>query len=194
MRSKNLKFLLSIYFLTFNLNFRVYANHAKKKVIDLEDVKLASQLLLDKAFTGPPPREVLLEVARAKNSQPLSFIKPHSGIRLPPERYCLLAQNYKLRAATSANPTKKLLKSAIEPRSTIKTQFKSPAITSQNANKQPSLSQSQQVAQSEVIIPRPLIKVNRPITKIAKPSDMKMEVDDEISLKRKRSEDEFEIV
>lgn len=37
---------------------KVYANHAKKKIIDLDDVKLASQMTLEKAFTTPPPREV----------------------------------------------------------------------------------------------------------------------------------------
>lgn len=36
----------------------MFANHAKKKVIELDDVKLASQMILDKAFTTPPPREV----------------------------------------------------------------------------------------------------------------------------------------
>lgn len=37
---------------------KVYANHAKKKIIELDDVKLASQMTLEKAFTTPPPREV----------------------------------------------------------------------------------------------------------------------------------------
>lgn len=37
---------------------KIYANHAKKKTIDLDDVKLATQMTLEKAFTGPPPRDV----------------------------------------------------------------------------------------------------------------------------------------
>lgn len=37
---------------------KVYANHAKKKMIDMEDVKLASQMTMEKSFTAPPPREV----------------------------------------------------------------------------------------------------------------------------------------
>lgn len=37
---------------------KIYANHAKKKVIELDDVKLACQMTLEKAFTAPPPREV----------------------------------------------------------------------------------------------------------------------------------------
>jgi len=37
---------------------RAYATHAKKKTIDLEDVKLAVNMQLDRSFTTPPPREV----------------------------------------------------------------------------------------------------------------------------------------
>lgn len=37
---------------------KVFASHAKKKVIDLEDVKLAVQMTIDRAFTTPPPRDV----------------------------------------------------------------------------------------------------------------------------------------
>lgn len=65
---------------------RVFANHSKKKAIDLDDVRLAVQIQVDKSFTSPPPREVLLEVARVKNVTPLPLIKPHCGLRLPPDR------------------------------------------------------------------------------------------------------------
>lgn len=37
---------------------KIYANHAKKKTIDMDDVKLATHMTLEKAFTGPPPRDV----------------------------------------------------------------------------------------------------------------------------------------
>lgn len=57
-------------------------------------------MLLDRAFTTPPPRDVLFELARSKNNTPLPFIKPHCGLRLPPDRYCLTSCNYKLRAAS----------------------------------------------------------------------------------------------
>lgn len=72
---------------------RVFATHAKKKTIDLDDVRLSVQMQLDKSFTSPPPREVLLEISRVKNVNPLPMIKPHCGLRLPPDRYgldCLL--------------------------------------------------------------------------------------------------------
>lgn len=76
---------------------RIYANHAKKKFIDLDDVRLAVKMQLDRTFTNPPPRDVLLDVARAKNNIPLPFVKPNNGLRLPPDRYCLNATNYRLK-------------------------------------------------------------------------------------------------
>lgn len=82
---------------------KAYANHAKKKSIDLDDVKLALSIQLEQMFTNPPPREVLAEVARAKNNTPLPFIKPHCGIRLPPDRYCLSASNLRLKTPQKKN-------------------------------------------------------------------------------------------
>ncbi|XP_037075809.1 transcription initiation factor TFIID subunit 9-like [Pollicipes pollicipes] len=78
---------------------RVYCSHAKKKNIDLEDVKLAVQMQLDQNYTTPPPRDLLADIARSRNSTPLPLIKPQCGLRLPPDRYCLLATNYKLKQA-----------------------------------------------------------------------------------------------
>lgn len=37
---------------------KVYSNHAKKKVIDLDDVRLAVQMQQDRSFTNPPSRDV----------------------------------------------------------------------------------------------------------------------------------------
>ena len=75
---------------------------------------------LFQGFTSPPPREALLELARAKNATQLPliqvqciamdccnpylakdsqfFLQPKAGIRLPPDRHCLTATNYKLKA------------------------------------------------------------------------------------------------
>jgi histone H3/H4 len=39
---------------------RVYSNHAKKKAIDGEDVRLAVQYKLEYGFTTPPPKDVRL--------------------------------------------------------------------------------------------------------------------------------------
>ncbi|XP_029648297.1 transcription initiation factor TFIID subunit 9B [Octopus sinensis] len=77
---------------------KVYSSHASKKNIDGDDVRLAIQCRMDHTFTTPPPRDLLMEIVRTKNSQPLPLIKPYSGPRLPPDRYCLTAPNYKLKS------------------------------------------------------------------------------------------------
>uniref|UniRef100_A0A8C4QZN7 TATA-box binding protein associated factor 9 n=1 Tax=Eptatretus burgeri TaxID=7764 RepID=A0A8C4QZN7_EPTBU len=77
---------------------RVYSNHAKKNNIDSDDVKLAVQCRMDHSFSSPPPRDFLLEIARQKNQLPLPLIKPYAGPRLPPDRYCLTAPNYRLKS------------------------------------------------------------------------------------------------
>ncbi|XP_058804598.1 transcription initiation factor TFIID subunit 9-like [Phymastichus coffea] len=78
---------------------KIYANHSRKKFVDLDDVRLAIKMQLEKSFTNPPPREVLLEVAKTKNNVPLPFVKPSYGLRLPPDRYCLNGANYKLKTS-----------------------------------------------------------------------------------------------
>lgn len=96
---------------------RSYAN-SKKRVLDLDDVRLALILSSESTFTMPPSRETVLECARNKNSTPLPLIKPHCGLRLPPDRHCLAACNYTLKSAqkkqknnftiSGATPTLKL--------------------------------------------------------------------------------------
>ncbi|KAM9333498.1 transcription initiation factor TFIID subunit 9 [Pholidichthys leucotaenia] len=76
---------------------KIYSSHAKKSTVDADDIKLAIQCRMDQSFTSPPPRDFLLEVARQKNQTPLPLIKPYSGPRLPPDRYCLTAPNYRLK-------------------------------------------------------------------------------------------------
>ncbi|XP_055847654.1 transcription initiation factor TFIID subunit 9 [Episyrphus balteatus] len=187
---------------------KVFANHARKKTIDLDDVKLASEVVLDKAFTCPPPRHVLAKLAEVRNSMPLPPIKPHCGLRLPPDRYCLSACNYKLRAASQP---RKMTKSALESRSTIKTQIKSSA--GGGGKRQSALTPKSQV----VTIPKPVFKFTTTAKTIAleKPqpgttdsqsnADVKMEVDNEATnataigsiggaVKREREEDDFEVV
>uniref|UniRef100_UPI00359005C1 transcription initiation factor TFIID subunit 9-like n=1 Tax=Myxine glutinosa TaxID=7769 RepID=UPI00359005C1 len=77
---------------------RVYSNHAKKNNIDSDDVKLSVQCRMDHSFSSPPPRDFLLEIARQKNQLPLPLIKPYTGPRLPPDRFCLMAPNYRLKS------------------------------------------------------------------------------------------------
>ncbi|XP_064205681.1 transcription initiation factor TFIID subunit 9 [Anguilla rostrata] len=77
---------------------KIYATHAKKSSVDADDIRLAIQCRMDQSFTSPPPRDFLLEVARQKNIMPLPLIKPYTGPRLPPDRYCLTAPNYRLKS------------------------------------------------------------------------------------------------
>lgn len=79
---------------------RMYANNStlKKKSLDADDVRLALELTSESTFTSPPPREVILECARVKNYSQLPPVKPHCGLRLPPDRYCLSACNYTLKS------------------------------------------------------------------------------------------------
>lgn len=78
---------------------KLVSNHSKKKIIDNEDIRLAVQMYNEQNFCSPPPKDVLLEVAQSRNSNPLPPPKPSSstGVRLPPDRFCLTAANYRLR-------------------------------------------------------------------------------------------------
>jgi len=80
---------------------KAYSSHANKKTVDCEDVALAVHSKMDNAFTTPPPRELVLELARTKNSQPLPLIKQGIGLRLPPDRFCFLSPNYRVKNMTS---------------------------------------------------------------------------------------------
>lgn len=150
---------------------RVYATHAKKKTIDLDDVKLAVNMQLDRSFTTPPPREILLEVARMKNSQPLPVVKPSCGIRLPPDRYCLSSVNYKLRnnkkpqSSISTGPlgrlgnTTSFIQSPLGVSGALKLQAKGQAATLAGAKRGNMLTT---VARTQSItIPKPVIKFSQ---------------------------------
>ena len=67
---------------------KLVSTHAKKKVIDVEDIRLAAQMYEEKSCT-PPSRNVLLESSIIKNSTPLPTPKTTSVLRLPPDRFCL---------------------------------------------------------------------------------------------------------
>ncbi|KAF7038910.1 hypothetical protein CFC21_049005 [Triticum aestivum] len=76
---------------------QVYADHAAKPQLDADDVRLAIQAKVNFSFSQPPPREVLLELARSRNKIPLpKSIAPPGSIPLPPEQDTLLSENYQL--------------------------------------------------------------------------------------------------
>ena len=80
---------------------KAVSEHARKKAVDVDDVKLAVQMYADQNLTSPPTRDVLLETARTKNAVPLPIPRATSGMRLPPERHCLTACNYRYEIACS---------------------------------------------------------------------------------------------
>ncbi|KAL6495956.1 Transcription initiation factor TFIID subunit 9 [Orobanche gracilis] len=75
---------------------QVYSEHAGKSMIDSDDVKLAIQSKVNFSFSQPPPREVLLELARSRNKVPLPKSIAGPGIPLPPEQDTLISPNYQL--------------------------------------------------------------------------------------------------
>ncbi|KAK9735772.1 hypothetical protein RND81_04G226800 [Saponaria officinalis] len=74
----------------------VYSEHAGKATIDPDDIKLAIQSKVNFSFSQPPPREVLLELAKNRNKIPLPKIAGGYGIPLPREEDTLIAPNYQL--------------------------------------------------------------------------------------------------
>ncbi|CAK8690697.1 unnamed protein product [Clavelina lepadiformis] len=86
---------------------KTYASHAGRTNISIEDTKLAVQMQLDHHFTGPPPRDFLVDAARQKNTAALPPLKNFAGARLPPDRYCLSSVNYRLRTTVDEKPNRK---------------------------------------------------------------------------------------
>eukprot|EP00123_Amoebidium_parasiticum_P013595 comp22050_c0_seq1/m.32050 comp22050_c0_seq1/g.32050 ORF comp22050_c0_seq1/g.32050 comp22050_c0_seq1/m.32050 type:complete len:238 (-) comp22050_c0_seq1:216-929(-) len=74
----------------------VYSDHANKARLDVDDVRLAIQSRVDYSFTGPPPREFMMELAEKRNNVPLPPLKDAFGVHLPPERYWLSTVNYQV--------------------------------------------------------------------------------------------------
>ncbi|KAF7031895.1 hypothetical protein CFC21_043144 [Triticum aestivum] len=59
--------------------------------------RVAIQAKVNFSFSQPPPREVLLELARSRNKIPLpKSIAPPGSIPLPPKQDTLLSENYQL--------------------------------------------------------------------------------------------------
>uniref|UniRef100_A0A1B6I248 Transcription initiation factor TFIID subunit 9 n=1 Tax=Homalodisca liturata TaxID=320908 RepID=A0A1B6I248_9HEMI len=192
---------------------KVYANHAKKKMPDIEDVRLAVQMQVDRNFTTPPPRDLLLEIARLKNNSPLPLVKPHCGIRLPPDRYCLNSCNYRLKSTAP----KKFGHSTLSGSSygvqqaSMKLASKGPQL---QLVKRPSSASLTTVPRTQSITaPKPVIKFSpagsvglpqaqkmmtpKPKIQIATAGQIemgtvKLEGDDEINRKRKRDPDDYD--
>ncbi|GJP33832.1 hypothetical protein CLOM_g18339 [Closterium sp. NIES-68] len=75
---------------------RVYSEHAGRSSLEVDDVRLAVQSKVSFSFSQPPPREVLMELARARNSVPIPPITGSGLFALPPEAECLLQPNVQI--------------------------------------------------------------------------------------------------
>lgn len=74
----------------------MYAEHAGRQELSVDDVQLAVQARVNSSFTQPPPRELLLELAKEKNSNPLPPYPQRLGVLLPPEEHCLVQPSYQI--------------------------------------------------------------------------------------------------
>lgn len=83
----------------------MYAEHAGRTELAVEDVQLAVQARVNSSFTQPPPRELLLELAKEKNSNPLPNFPTRLGVLLPPEEHCLVQPTYQIEPKPLAKRT-----------------------------------------------------------------------------------------
>ncbi|ORZ31855.1 transcription initiation factor IID, 31kD subunit-domain-containing protein, partial [Catenaria anguillulae PL171] len=74
----------------------LYADHANRSNVNLDDIKLAIQSKTAHSFTSPPTRDLLQELAREKNAMPLPLIPDRPGLRLPPKQYTLTGATYEI--------------------------------------------------------------------------------------------------
>ncbi|CAG8724861.1 3195_t:CDS:2 [Dentiscutata erythropus] len=79
-----------------------YAEHTGKNDIDDEDIKLAIQGRINHSFIHPPQQEFLIQLAKEQNKEPLPQVPLRYGLRLPPERHCLTALNFKIKPESPA--------------------------------------------------------------------------------------------
>jgi transcription initiation factor TFIID subunit 9B len=81
-----------------------YALHAHRQKIEQSDLGLAIQGRAMRSFAKPPSRERLMILARDRNRIPIPPVPTRPGVLLPPERYCVIAQNYKTPIIPAAPP------------------------------------------------------------------------------------------
>mmetsp|Transcript_39974 Transcript_39974/g.64852 ORF Transcript_39974/g.64852 Transcript_39974/m.64852 type:complete len:174 (+) Transcript_39974:130-651(+) len=81
---------------------RDYADHCGRSLIDFDDLRLSIQSRVNFSFTQPPPRELLVELAKTKNTVALPIIPTRVGVHLPPDRYCLTAASYQITSQVKA--------------------------------------------------------------------------------------------
>lgn len=78
------------------LEARQYSEHADKQTIDADDVRLAINSRSVSAFTQPPSRQVIAQLANERNAIPLPVVQDRQGIQLPQTNLQLARRNYVL--------------------------------------------------------------------------------------------------
>ena len=74
---------------------KLMSQHARKKNIDVVDVKLGCLLVRERSWARPPGRLLLSQLALSKNKVALPVPSVKLGVRLPPDRFSLTAPNYR---------------------------------------------------------------------------------------------------
>lgn len=156
----------------------VYSTHAGKRNIDVDDIKIAVQTELDHTLTNPPPRDLLLDVAKHKNSIPLPLIKPIGAPILPPDRYCLMSSNFMLSKRSAKRPT-------------FQQTAKPGRVNGPTGGTMVSGNKVSNMFSSSVIRCKPPT-VNMPITTVSSMSGAAQSLTDGMTRKRPREDDDFD--
>ncbi|KAJ3075451.1 hypothetical protein HDU98_008069 [Podochytrium sp. JEL0797] len=75
---------------------QLFAEHAGRGDVEVDDVRLAVQGQLLHSFTSVPSKEVLSEIAASKNVAPLPLVAEKHGLRIPPERHALTGSHFQI--------------------------------------------------------------------------------------------------
>ncbi|EPR79385.1 Transcription initiation factor TFIID [Spraguea lophii 42_110] len=74
----------------------LYAEHNERKIINVDDIKLALQSKVGKYFVPPPPKSFIEDIAKQVNAKPLMINEQDNLIKIPPQTISLLAQEYSI--------------------------------------------------------------------------------------------------
>ena len=72
---------------------QIFSAHAGRKDLTTGDVRLAIETRTFTEFAHVPSKQSLMDLAAKKNAIPLPLVPEKFGLRLPPERHCIIKQN-----------------------------------------------------------------------------------------------------
>ena len=93
---------------------KLLSSHARKRNMDVEDVRLSASQYDERHVTAPVSRHVLANMSRVKNSVPLPVPANKSGVRLPADRFCTTAVNYRYRVNKKIRPSPNIFTDPVE--------------------------------------------------------------------------------